>query len=114
MIDGITVLSTSELVTVNIGCFIFAIIGACVFGTGLFIFAESNYTNNNFVIGSIVGIIGILMITFTVISGNLTKTTGEYEYKVTISDEVSFVEFNEKYEIVDQDGLIYTVVERED
>ena len=109
MIDGITVLSTSELVTVNIGCFIFAIIGACVFGTGLFIFAESN----DFVIGSIVGIIGVLMITFTIISGNLTKTTGEYEYKVTISDEVNFVEFNNKYEIVDQDGLIYTIREKE-
>ena len=35
------------------------------------------------------------------------------EYKVTISDEVSLTEFNEKYEILEQDGKIYTVKERE-
>ena len=38
--------------------------------------------------------------------------TGEYTYKVTISDEVNFVEFSNKYEIIDQDGLIYTIKER--
>jgi hypothetical protein len=35
------------------------------------------------------------------------------QYKVTISDEVSMNEFNEKYEIIDQEGKIYTVRERE-
>lgn len=39
--------------------------------------------------------------------------TGKYTYKVTISDEVNFVEFNDKYEIIDQDGLIYTIKEKE-
>ena len=34
------------------------------------------------------------------------------EYKVTISDDVSFTEFNEKYEILEQDGKIYTVREK--
>ena len=41
--------------------------------------------------------------------------TGEYiRYKVTISDTVNFVEFNEKYEIISQDGKIYTIKERID
>ena len=35
------------------------------------------------------------------------------EYKVTISDEVSMNEFLEKYEIINQEGKIYTVRERE-
>ena len=35
------------------------------------------------------------------------------QYKVTISEEVNFVEFNEKYEIIDQEGKIYTIVEKE-
>ena len=39
--------------------------------------------------------------------------TDKYTYKVTISDEVNFVEFNNKYEIIDQDGLIYTIKEKE-
>lgn len=35
------------------------------------------------------------------------------EYKVTIDDSVSFTEFNTKYEILDQEGKIYIVKERE-
>lgn len=35
------------------------------------------------------------------------------EYKVTISDEVSMNDFLARYEIVDQEGKIYTVRERE-
>lgn len=39
----------------------------------------------------------------------------EYEthYKVIISDEVPMNEFIEKYEIIDQEGKIYTVKERD-
>lgn len=33
-------------------------------------------------------------------------------YKVTVDKNVSFVEFNERYEIIKQDGLIYEVKER--
>lgn len=35
-------------------------------------------------------------------------------YKVTISDEVSMNEFMNKYEILNQDGKIYTVKERKE
>lgn len=34
-------------------------------------------------------------------------------YEVTISNEVKFNEFNEKYEIISKDGKIYTVEMRE-
>ena len=40
-------------------------------------------------------------------------TKYEYHYKVTISPEVSMVTFMDKYEIVDTEGRIYTVRERE-
>lgn len=39
-------------------------------------------------------------------------TVYENQYKVTISDEVKINEFLEKYEIIDQEGKIYTVRER--
>ena len=39
-------------------------------------------------------------------------TTYETQYKVTISDEVSLNEFYEHYEVIDQDGKIFTVRER--
>jgi hypothetical protein len=35
------------------------------------------------------------------------------QYEVTISEEVSLIEFNEKYEIIDQRGDIYVIQERE-
>jgi hypothetical protein len=37
----------------------------------------------------------------------------EYHYKVTIDDSVSMNEFLDKYEILDQEGKIYTVKERD-
>jgi hypothetical protein len=34
-------------------------------------------------------------------------------YKVTIDESVSMVEFYERYEILDQEGLIFTITEKE-
>lgn len=35
------------------------------------------------------------------------------EYMVTINDSVGFNEFNSRYEIVSQDGDVYTVIEKD-
>ena len=49
------------------------------------------------------------------LSCGIPRKTGEYtKYKVTISDTVIFTEFNEKYEVLEQDGKIYTIKERID
>ena len=48
------------------------------------------------------------------LGGTLSKTNiNHIEYKVTIDDSVSMNEFRDKYEILDQEGKIYTVKERE-
>lgn len=39
---------------------------------------------------------------------------GQYEYQVTISDSVSMVEFNEKYDVIEVEGKIYTIREKEE
>ena len=59
----------------------------------------------------------VLAIIFGVVVGVGVGVDGlptEYEtqYKVTISDEVSMNDFLERYEIIDQEGKIYTVRER--
>ena len=61
----------------------------------------------------VIGIIGGALC--GVIIGNVGKTPTAYEthYKVTIDDSVSMNEFLDKYEILDQEGKIYTVKERE-
>ena len=38
----------------------------------------------------------------------------ETQYKVTVSDEVSMTEFYEHYEVIEQDGKIFTVREKTD
>lgn len=50
---------------------------------------------------------------FAIISEHKTDTIDHIEYKVTIDDSVSMNEFLDKYEILDQEGKIYTVKERE-
>jgi hypothetical protein len=57
-------------------------------------------------------VIGLL---FGTLLGRATELPINYEtqYKVTISDEVSMNEFLDKYEIIDQEGKIYTVRETE-
>ncbi len=42
----------------------------------------------------------------------MTPTEYETQYKVTADDSVSIVDFYDRYEVLDQEGKIYTVVER--
>ena len=53
-------------------------------------------------------------IVFGFIIGDDTSEAIEYttEYKVAISDEVSMNEFYEHYEVIEQDGKIFTVREK--
>lgn len=43
----------------------------------------------------------------------ITVPTGKMEYKVTIDDNVSFTYMYNNYEIVNQEGSIYTIHEKE-
>lgn len=111
MIEGIKVLSANELMVVPNWVDIIMLVGMIVMLNSIIIAVKSDdiYFSIIFcVVGIVLTIVGIF--------GNLTirKSTGNYEYKVTISDEVNLVEFNEKYEIINQEGLIYTIKEKED
>lgn len=67
---------------------------------------------NQLLVGVVVGLfIGGI---FGSIMGAGLSVPSEYEtqYKVTISDEVQMNDFIEKYEIVEQNGRLYTVRER--
>ena len=58
-------------------------------------------------IGIFVGLLGFAF------SHHKTDNVDYVEYKVAVSDEVNFTDFMDKYEILDQEGKIYTVKERE-
>lgn len=63
-------------------------------------------------LGSAAGV--ILGLFFGILSGGIFTTPDTYEtqYKVIISDEVSMTEFYERYEVIGQDGKIFTVKEK--
>ena len=58
-------------------------------------------------IGACIGLLCAIM------SVHETDIVDHIEYKVTIDDSVSMNEFLDKYEILDQEGKIYTVKEKE-
>lgn len=113
MIDGITVLSQNEIMVTPTWNWVITMIGFITFVISIIIALNVNQK----IIETIFGISSIccfILFTVGVCCMCLVEIgTGEYTYKVTISDEVNFVEFNNNYEIVDQDVLIYTIKEKE-
>ena len=57
----------------------------------------------------------LISILYGFMFGDINKVPIEYktQYKILISDEVLINDFLSKYEIVDQEGKIYTVIEIE-
>lgn len=62
--------------------------------------------------GAIIGIVAAAFIAG--MAGSVNDTPSEYanQYKVILTDEVSMNEFTEKYDIISQEGKIYTVREK--
>lgn len=98
-IKGIEVLDKTEIKDISFGYmvgllvfFIVAIVGS--------IATEGKYP-------AAIAIISVLacFIAFFIFA----EPTGEYGYKVTIDDTVSLNEFYEKYEIIAQEGKVYTI-----
>ena len=114
--EGIKILSTEDIVSktefnLNIALIACIIIFAVFIILGIFVsIKEHNWLNL-----MIIGFIGLFASILVAIGCGITfakpiKYTTQY--KVIISNEVSFVDFYEKYEIIEQDGEIYTIREK--
>lgn len=110
--DGITILSVSENIIYGTGwnpCCTFLlvplILSASLFLLGLVVEDGGMFAG---------GLIGLLI--FGGLCYYTYRTNGEVGtypiYKVTIDESVSFEEFNKRYEVINQDGLIYEIKER--
>ena len=114
---GVEILATEEVAVKCIfnwtACFIvFGSALAALLLLGLLIdFACADRTN--VIIGAFLGLFFGLI--FGSLAGFKFERPIEFEihHKVTIADEVDFNEFVGKYEILDQEGKIYTVKEKE-
>ena len=109
--EGITILAT-EIHTTPIWAIAFCILitatlcGIC----GLAIAIGCSDKDYPILVAGIVGL--CILITMTVLAFKEISTK-ETRYTATIDEAVSFVEFNERYEIIDQNGDLYTLVEKE-
>lgn len=116
--EGVEILSEKVVYVFEYQSWVFwLIVGICaaigfviggVTGGGDFDFGDAFILLIPFIVlGIILGCLGLLA---------TAKPTEEVEYieqKVTVSDEVSMNEFYEKYYVIEQEGKIYTVRERE-
>ena len=119
MMTGVEILSMTEVATeytynywVAGIIYLIVVIGCGILG------ASVPYANNcNWLEGAGIGILvsgllGILLFAAVCVASQ-EPIAYETQYKVTIDESVSMVEFLDKYEILDQEGKIYTVRERE-
>lgn len=114
--EGIEILSTQEVAIAwefNWLAFWITFVVVFILSSLIAIVIADEYTYG---FGVFMGGIGIVMgILFGMLFGEAARNAKEYEthYKVTITDEVSMNEFIERYEIIDQDGKIFTVREKD-
>ena len=106
----VEILATGEGATSfepNSAVFLF-VLALCVIG-GLVIGSKGKECGLGAMVGLLIGMVAGLLLSVVV---GIAEIEYYPTYKVTISDEVSMNEFMDKYEILNQDGKIYTVKER--
>jgi hypothetical protein len=113
LMEGLTLLSTETVGCVNPAimqfcCAMFIIVGLITLVAS--IIAGIVFDTDTALIGLLFTIIATMI---GVGCGAISDNPQHNVYKVTIDESVSMVEFHQRYEIVDQDGLIYEIVEKD-
>ena len=113
--NGVEILSENVVYEVDyFEPIIFILLGIGVVSGFLVGYIISHKDLRDGMMGALFGfLLGFSMVFFVYpCTAHTTDTVDHIEYKVTISDDVNFNEFNDKYEILDQEGKIFTVKER--
>lgn len=108
--EGVEILAAQEVATAFGFCwpgFVLLVITGIIFGLILYFGADSLPAS------IFVFVFALAAAFFTGFFGDGEPIEYETQYKVIISDEISMNDFLKRYEIVDQEGKIYTVRERD-
>lgn len=118
MLEGIEILNKVEIMEspmwiaiAIIVCFVLILVSIAIF----FVNVITDFLDDKWWITALIIVlsyIGILLMS-NLDKNLLIEPTGKYEYQVTIDDSVSINEFLEKYEIIEVNGKIYTIREKE-
>jgi len=120
--DGVTILNTTYeygyLVWTDIVCYILPF-GSILAGLIIGIVNRKNWASPNILESTLIGlIIGFAAVMLFAVGCEQFKIGQDYNdikatyHQVTIDDTVNFNEFIEKYEIIEQDGSLFKVKER--
>lgn len=112
MLEGITILNEWVAGGFNVGMLwlvvIIGVLTLVLFAVGVGLLCETDE------FGAILIAFGLIFGFITVLMSTKIDPIEVTHYQVTISEEVSMAEFYEQYEVIDQEGLIYTITEREE
>lgn len=117
---GINVLNTYEIVNPEwddkmFPAAVFAFITLCGIALIIYMLKDKEQLKQA-VVPSLIGILFTLVSMVVSIYGFTHLPHNKYQtrYDVTIDDSVNFNEFNDRYTVVKQEGLIYTIYEKEE
>ena len=115
MLEGVQILAQDPIKDFGYGgyvlgaCVIIALIASIVYAIKEFNFIEGCcLVFYGFAISFCIGVILAMPV-----SAITSSPTGKYTYKVTVDENVSIVDFYERYEVISQDGMIFTVREKD-
>lgn len=111
--EGVTILATEQVVsssTFNWWVFVIAFVAIALFALLLGYVYDML---DEVLLYVLFGVFGVIV---CVIGGFAfgIPTAYETQYKVTVASDVSMSEFYEHYEVIEQEGLIFTVKEKTD
>lgn len=109
--EGIEILAVGQIGVGSSFNWLTAIIAGLLFGATAFIFG---LCHDSCIAAIVMGLLVTILAGAIVGVADGIPTHYVPTYKVVISDEVSMNEFTERYEILEQEGKIYTVKEREE
>ena len=113
MLEGIEILAQTDIMQKPDWAYIIFSIGMTSIVIGFIILIIGAGINRwKVVIFGLIFIVVSFVVTFFICTIAPKEPTGRYEYQVTIGDNVSFTEFYEKYEVIDQNGKIWTIREK--
>ena len=111
MLEGITILNQTEIMTISNAGLIWTII-LCVVGfVGAILFASLSDEYTECVIGVIVCIV-LFFIGIGIAATDDSKSTGRYEYEVLIDESVSFEDVYKNYDVVEQKGKMWILEDK--